>query len=161
VSPSKSQKTALVIEDNFFMAQLLSEKISHRGITPTHVQNGKDGLAHLKEETTHLVVLDLPLTGSTEGWKTLEAIRKSHKAEKLPIIVLLNTPDEALIKKATTLGATQVLVKADVNADGIVEAVAELLLGTTPESEKSAPKESKTKWPQAAKNIIKPAPAED
>lgn len=143
------------------MAQLLSEKISHRGITPTHVQNGKDGLAHLKEQATNLVVLDLPLTGSTEGWKTLEAIRKAHKVEKLPIIVLLNTQDETLIKKASTLGATLVLVKADVNADGIVEAVADLLLGNTPGSTASSPKEQVTKWPQAPKQVVKPAPAEE
>jgi type II secretory ATPase GspE/PulE/Tfp pilus assembly ATPase PilB-like protein len=155
VASSKSQKTALVIEDNFFMAQLLSEKIGHRGITPTHVQTGKDGLAHLKGHDVDLVVFDLPLVG--EGWKTLEAIRKSHPVDKLPLIVLMNTPDDKLLKKVVKLGATT-LVKADVNADGIVEVVAHLLLGTTPEPSTASQEPA---WPQAPVQATKPAPAEE
>src|SRR5688572_3950142 len=117
-------KRVLIIEDNYFMAQLLSEKIAHQGLAVTHAQDGQTGLDEMRKKMPDLVLLDLPLSGKLDGWVTLERIRSAN--DELPVLVLFNKDDADAIAKAKELGAASYLTKADVNTDGIVAAVVEL-----------------------------------
>ncbi len=141
--PKVTGNSVLIIEDNYFMAQLLSEKIAHQGLTPVHAQDGKIGLAELEKKIPSLILLDLPLSGPLDGVQTLAAIRKQKGGADVPVLVLFNTDDEAQIEAVTKLGTDHYLVKANVNATEIVTAVTDLVRGTPAETEPARAKESK------------------
>lgn len=122
-----SGKSVLIIEDNFFMAQLLSERIAHQGLAVSHAEDGTAGIAELEKKAPDLVLLDLPLSGKLDGWATLERIRKTD--EDLPIIILFNAQNADDVARAKELGVDHYLVKADVDAGGIVNAVVEMAIG--------------------------------
>jgi type II secretory ATPase GspE/PulE/Tfp pilus assembly ATPase PilB-like protein len=128
--PKASAKHVLIIEDNFFMAQLLSEKISHQGLSVTHAQDGESGLDELKKRAPALILLDLPLSGKIDGWQTLTRLRK--ESPSVQVVLLFNGTDADDIAKATELGVTEYLSKADVNADTIVARVVEIMTGKKP-----------------------------
>jgi general secretion pathway protein E len=128
--PKAAAKDILIIEDNFFMAQLLSEKIAHAGMRVLHSQDGETGLTELRKKKPDLILLDLPLSGKLDGWQTLEAIRKQDA--NLLILVLFNANKETDIARAKEFGNIEFLVKADVDAGMIVERTLELALGKTP-----------------------------
>lgn len=127
------------------MAQLLSEKIAHEGPQVVHAQDGATGLAELEKKQPDLVLLDLPLSGSLDGWKTIEGIRASNTT--IPILVLFNTENEDDIDRAKELGVTNHLVKTGVNASDIVAKALEILTGVraTPQIDEKPEKVSKKK----------------
>lgn len=124
-----ANKNVLIIEDNKVMAQLLSEKIAHQGLTPAHEETGKAGLDALDKDIPALVLIDFPLAGEPDGFGTMEKIRSQFDADKLKILALLHTADPETLKRATTLGANELIVKSDINADGIVSKVVEMVTG--------------------------------
>jgi len=122
-----SGKSVLIIEDNFFMAQLLSERIAHQGLAVSHAEDGEAGIAEMEKKTPDLILLDLPLSGKLDGWATLKRIRETH--EDMPVIILFNNQDPDDIVRAKELGVEHYLVKADVDAGAIVAAVVDTAIG--------------------------------
>ncbi|MEK7638329.1 MAG: ATPase, T2SS/T4P/T4SS family [Patescibacteria group bacterium] len=140
----KTSKNVLIIEDNKVMAQLLSEKIAHQGLVPVHAENGKAGLEALKKSVPALVLIDFPLSGSPDGFELLETIRKGYAIDKLKILALLHTADIETTERVTKFGATELLIKSDLNADGIVSKVVEMVTGHPVASIASTKKPAKT-----------------
>jgi len=124
-----ASKNVLIIEDNKVMAQLLSEKMAHEGLTPQHTPDGKTGLAELKKDKPALVLIDFPLAGPLDGFETLEKMRGEYGTEKLKILALLHTADAETVERVTKLGATELLIKSDFSADGIVSKIVEMVTG--------------------------------
>ncbi len=134
-------KVILIIEDNFFMAQLLGEKIARQGFSSVHAPDGEKGLAELEKQMPAVVLLDISLAGKQNGYSTLERIREKYPKEELPILALFNRQDADGIAKAQKLGADVSLVKADIDTNSIIAAATDLASGrapspTTPEKEK-------------------------
>ncbi len=148
-----ASKNVLIIEDNVVMAQLLSEKIAHQGLTPKHKEDGKTGLDELEKDTPALVLIDFPLSGSLDGFETLEKIREKFDAKKLKILALLHTAGNETIDRVTKLGATELLIKSDLNADGIVSKVVEMVTGhpVTPVAPPEKPAEAAKEVEELAK----------
>jgi len=145
---SNSAKNVLIIEDNFFMAQLLSEKIAHQGFTPAHEPDGEVGLAEIEKKVPDLLLVDLPLAGKVEGWSMLEQLHKKYP--NLPVVILFNAASDDDIARVSQLQAARYLIKGDVNADAIVAAVREVLLG--PEAPAVPAPQSDTKPTEPAKS---------
>ena len=124
-----SGKSVLIIEDNLFMAQLLSERIAHQGVVAVLAPDGKTGLAEIEKKAPALVLIDIPLSGTPDGFETLTAIRKNKDAANIPVLVLFNTPDKSNLERLGEIGYTEYLLKADVNADTIVRKALELATG--------------------------------
>ncbi len=135
------------------MAQLLSEKIEHQGLKPERALDGKAGLAELEKDTPALVVIDFPLSGPLDGFETLEKIREKFDTDTLQILVLSHTEDKENKERATKLGATDFLVKSDVNADVIVSKIVEMVTGhpVTPTVAPAKPTEESKAAPATAK----------
>lgn len=127
--PNVSGKSVLIIEDNFFMAQLLSEKIAHQGLVAIHAQDGTSGLSELESKSPALILVDLPLSGALDGYSMLVSISKSEKAKGIPVLILFNALDQKLIDACAALGYTDFFMKADTNADDIVAKIVFLIGG--------------------------------
>ncbi|CAA6799503.1 MAG: Putative two-component regulator [uncultured Sulfurovum sp.] len=72
-----------MIEDDYEIAQILTEYLSKFDITVTSVEEPYIGLSHLTQDNYDLLILDLTLPG-IDG---LEVIPKIRKTSSIPIIV--------------------------------------------------------------------------
>lgn len=72
-----------MIEDDYEIAQILTEYLSKHDIKVTSVEEPYMGLSHLTQDNYDLLILDLTLPG-IDG---LEVIPKIRKASSIPIIV--------------------------------------------------------------------------
>jgi len=158
---TKNLGTILIVEDNIFMAELLAEKISNVGYEPITVYDGKEALEKIKQKPS-LVLLDMPLPGEINGFDLLGRLRSSYSKTEIPVVVLFNLTDPALIEQSLKLGANFYLIKAYANTEEIVTKVGEILKSKTREIpiEKlpEMPKAEIAKGLQAAK--AKPAPVQ-
>lgn len=117
----------LIIEDNLFMSELLSEKISRQGFQTIVVFDGKEALETIEKEKISLILLDLPLLGDIDGFEVLKKVREKYNPKDIPIITLFNLDDPQSMEKSLALGANDYLVKAFANTDEIVARIVNLI----------------------------------
>ncbi|MGO9377338.1 MAG: response regulator [Dissulfurispiraceae bacterium] len=100
----------MLIEDSREDAELIQEMLN--GLSDNSVLKRADrlssGLKLLKEESFHVVLLDLGLPDN-DGLYALQQIR--NQEPELPVIVLTGLYDETLAMEAISLGAQDYLVK--------------------------------------------------
>src|SRR5215217_1585468 len=67
-------KDVLVIEDESYLCELLSDVIESEGHTARKASNGLEALERMKERKPELVLLDLMMP-IMDGWEFMEALR--------------------------------------------------------------------------------------
>lgn len=98
---------ALVIEDDYGLADILSAALTVAGYDVTIVRHGKTARELLAVETPHLITLDLHLPG-VNGMTLLKQIRRDERLAKT--YVMLVTADARLAQTMQD-DVTLVLVK--------------------------------------------------
>src|SRR3972149_5027702 len=86
--PDQKSIKILLIEDDSFLRELMSEKLRNSGYEVIEAVDGNEGLKKIQTENPALVLLDLILPG-IDGFDLLREFRKELKIE-VPIIVLQN-----------------------------------------------------------------------
>ena len=119
-------KKILIIEDDEFLRQLISKKMSSEGFSVTSAIDGSDGLEKVKNTMPDLVLLDL-LLPTIDGFDVLSAIKADKATASIPVIILSNLGQQEEISKGMNLGAVDFLVKAQLTPEEIVEKVKNLL----------------------------------
>lgn len=97
----------LVIDDDKELCALIKKSILTENIEADCCNNGKDGLAKLREKEYHLVILDVMMPGM-DGFETLELIRKESR---LPILMFTSKNDSASKVRGLRAGADDYLTK--------------------------------------------------
>jgi DNA-binding response OmpR family regulator len=123
-----AKKKVLVIEDDVFLSQLLSNRLQKLGVEVLRAADGEEGLKSIKEGQPNLVLLDLILPRMS-GFEVLESIRTDPMSQNIPIIIISNLGQDSDISKGKELGAIEYFVKAKTSIDGLVEKVQEVLGG--------------------------------
>jgi DNA-binding response OmpR family regulator len=121
-----SNKKVLVVEDDVFLAQLLTNRISKAGVNVVRAADGEEGLSMLRSEKPDLMLLDLILPKKS-GFELLEEMRADPALSNTPVIIVSNLGQEGDIKKGRELGAVEYFVKAKTSIDGLVERVKAIL----------------------------------
>lgn len=113
----------LVVEDDNYARDIYQEILTDAGFTVTTANNGEEGLAKLVEGGYDLVLLDvmMPKLDGLEVLKSLKAQGKGKNNGK--IILLTNLAHDPIIKEALDTGATDYLIKSDLNPDQLLEHV--------------------------------------
>jgi len=119
----------LVVEDDSFLRDLISRKLTKEGFQVLQALEGEEGLRKAIEEKPHIVLLDLILPGM-DGFEILQKIRADEGAGKVPVIILSNLGQKDDIEKGNKLGATDYLVKAHNTPGEIVDKVKMILAKT-------------------------------
>ena len=83
----------LLVEDDLALAALEAEFLTVHGYTVVTVHSGELAIMALRHSIPDLVVLDLELTGSVNGWEVLQALRASAT-----IPVLLTTSSATAVR---------------------------------------------------------------
>ena len=109
----------LLIEDDSFLRELMSEKLRNAGYNVIEAADGNDGLKKIQKELPALILLDLILPG-IDGFDLLRAFRKELKIE-VPIIVLSNLGNKDDIDRVMAAGANDYLIKAHFTPTDVLE----------------------------------------
>ena len=119
-------KKVLVVEDDVFLAQLLTNRISKAGVNVMRAADGEEGLEMLRANRPNLMLLDLILPKKS-GFELLEEMRADPSISNTPVIIVSNLGQESDVKRGRELGAVEYFVKAKTSIDGLVERVKAIL----------------------------------
>lgn len=106
-----AKRSALVVEDDADIGQLLKFILEREGFEVEHLADGRAALARLASgSTVDLILLDFMLPFAS-GLEVLAAARGLDGWRQVPIIMLTAKSSEADIVQALDLGANDYVVK--------------------------------------------------
>ena len=97
----------LIVDDDKELCALIKRSVLSEDIETDFCNNGKAGLAKLKETDYQLVILDIMMPGM-DGFETLEQIRKESS---IPILMFTSKNDSASKVRGLRAGADDYLTK--------------------------------------------------
>lgn len=116
-------KKILIIEDDRFLRELITRKLSTEGYEVVEAVDGEAGVKMAKDSKPDLVLLDLILPG-IGGFEVLEKIKKDQATSSILVIILSNLGQKEDIERGIALGATDFLIKAHFTPGEIIEKIA-------------------------------------
>ena len=114
-------KKILLIEDDPDIQKIYSEKLGSEGFEVVGKMTGNEGMAYAKNTKPDLVLLDIMLPGSLNGFDVLESFKKDEELKKIPVIILTNI--EGQEKPAREIGAVDYIIKANTDLNQVVEKI--------------------------------------
>lgn len=115
-------KTILVIEDDKFLRELISQKLMKEGYNVSEAVDGEEGIKKIKTEKPDLVLLDLILPG-IDGFEVLSQKKEDPGLSSIPVIILSNLGQKEDVEKGLKLGAVDYLIKAHFTPGEIIEKI--------------------------------------
>src|SRR5205085_8474217 len=89
----------LVVEDDTSLARLEGEVLAANGYVVAIAENGERAIAALRQSIPDLVLLDLELSGTMNGWDVLQTLRTYARTP-----VLLTSAESSVRKQMRTSG---------------------------------------------------------
>ncbi|MBP6869090.1 MAG: response regulator [Candidatus Pacebacteria bacterium] len=123
-------KFIMVVEDDPILKNLLGHTFAGKYQT-LYASDGNEALALFEQYKPSLVLLDIMLP-AMDGYAVLKAIRaRTDDFKTVPIVIVSNLGQKADIERAKQLGATDYLVKAEVEIEEIMKKI-ESIVGGVP-----------------------------
>jgi PAS domain S-box-containing protein len=88
-------KKALIVDNNYFFVQFLSELLEKRGYRVIKAYDGKEGIARLEDDPVDIVFADL-IMPKVDVRQFIEFIRVKYQENHFPIVALSGTVIEQL-----------------------------------------------------------------
>ena len=104
------KRTILIIEDDSFFIQMLTNLLETAGYIVHATKDGKTGLEMIGRVNPDIIILDWNLP-DIMGFDVLKQIKSNIKYSHLPVIVLTGHSNPKVVKEAITLGASYFIVK--------------------------------------------------
>ena len=109
--PAASAIQVLVVDDQLSMRALISTALKQIGfVNIRDAADGELGLQEMISRPAHLVISDFNMP-NMDGIGFLQAVRANPSTKKAAFIILTAQGDRALVQKAASLGANNVLAK--------------------------------------------------
>mgnify|MGYP006291090135 CR=1 FL=1 len=118
----EQNKKILIVEDDKFLRELISQKLVKEGFDIAEAVDGEQAVKKVKDVDPDLILLDLILPG-IDGFEVLTKIKEDPVLAEVPVIVLSNLGQKDDIEKGLNLGATDYLIKAHFTPSEIIEKV--------------------------------------
>ena len=119
-------KKILIIEDDKFLAKMISRTLESHNYEIILAGSGKEGLVKASGSDVDLILLDIMLP-DIDGFDLLETIKGDEKTKKIPVVIISNLGQPEDIQRGRTLGAKDYLVKSDLSLDEVVKKVQKYL----------------------------------
>lgn len=118
----------LLVEDDAFLREICSKKLTKEGYTVYEAIDGSQALEGVKRLKPDIVLLDIILP-AIDGFQILNQIKTSEDKDlaKVPVIMLSNLGQDDDIKKAIDMGANDYLVKAHFTTEEIVTKIKKVI----------------------------------
>ncbi len=115
-------KKVLIVEDDPFIRDITTIKLSEHGYSVVSSANGEDALASIEADVPDVLVLDLDLPGIS-GIDVLTHIRKTENLKNISAIIFSNNDNVELREKITALGVSGFFVKASTEYDELYKLI--------------------------------------
>lgn len=115
-----------IIEDDQVISQMYRMKFEADGFEVQLADNGKQGVAMVKDFTPDIILLDLQMP-NMNGAEALAEIRSNDWGKQIPVIILTNLGEEEAPKSLRSLGIHSYIVKADLTPRQVVAHIKEAL----------------------------------
>lgn len=120
-------KTILIIEDDKFLRELITQKLIKEGYETAEAIDGEEGIKKIKEGKPDLILLDLILPG-IDGFEVLSRMKSDSALASIPVIILSNLGQKEDVERGLKLGAIDYLIKAHFTPGEIIEKVKSALI---------------------------------
>lgn len=116
------KKKILIVEDDEFVAEIYSTKLSEMGYDVLVVRDGQEGLTVLGRNKVDLILLDI-LMPVMSGIEMLEEMKKKEEWKNIPVILLTNVGEKESIEKVKGLGVKNYLIKSHFTPAEVIEKI--------------------------------------
>ncbi|MCF7820020.1 MAG: response regulator [Candidatus Pacebacteria bacterium] len=117
----------LLVEDDPFLANIYEKKFAQAGFKLDKVGAAEPALDIISKNKPDLVLLDILLPGSLDGFAVLQKIKSSPTTENILVIMLSNFSGTEEVKKAKKLGADDYIIKIELTPSEVVDKVKRIL----------------------------------
>ena len=118
-------KKVLLIEDDEFIRDLYKRQLDLCDMFTYAFSNGTDGLKSVEENQYDLILLDIMLPGMN-GLDVLRNLKATDATKNIPVIMVSNLGQDAVVKEGFALGAIGYLIKATFTPDQIVQEITKI-----------------------------------
>lgn len=119
-------KKIMWVEDDQFLSDLISRKLSKQGCKLLYAATGEDALKVLENEIPDIILLDILLPG-INGFDVFEQMKSNARLKDVPVIILSNFSQQSQIDRGKELGASRFLIKATIVLDDLVKEIVAVL----------------------------------
>lgn len=119
-------KKILLVEDESFLANLLSDYIKEQGVSLEQASTGEECLAKASAVKPDIILLDIILPG-IDGYEVLKQLKANPELSKIPVIFLSNLGGKEEIERGMELGAADYLVKSSLVMEEIIKKIKGIL----------------------------------
>jgi len=123
---SEKNRKILIVEDDKFLAKMLSRTLESHQYETLIAATGKEGLVKAAQGGVDLILLDIILP-DLDGFDLLETIKNDEKIKNIPVIIISNLGQPEDIAQGRSLGAKDYLVKSDLSLDEVVKKIRNIL----------------------------------
>jgi PAS domain S-box-containing protein len=106
-------KKALIVDNNYFFVEFLSELLEKRRYSVIKAYDGKDGIAKLENETVDIIFADL-IMPKVDVRQFIEFIRIKYQENHIPIVALSGTVIEQM-SELDKIGADYYIPKGPID----------------------------------------------
>ena len=106
--------TVLLIEDDTTVAHIFSLSLERAGYRVVVATDGADGLEKARNDSPDLIFLDIRMP-RMDGMEVLRALVSDAATRDVPVVMMSNFDDPALVRETARLGARDYMVKVGVN----------------------------------------------
>jgi phosphoserine phosphatase RsbU/P len=115
-------KKVLLVEDDVFVSDVYSTRLSKEGYQVFLKNNGRDAVSWLETNVPDIVLLDIMMP-YMDGIEVLKELRQKDSCKDVPVIMLTNLSEKENIREALSLGANDYLIKSHFTPSEIVTKV--------------------------------------
>jgi len=122
----QDQKKILLVEDDKFLSEMYTTKLTDSGFEVEVSSDGQDALTKVKEQKPDLILLDVVLP-KMDGFEFLQLLKKDDSTKDILVIILTNLGQKEEVEKGLKLGANDYIIKAHFTPTEVVAKVKKLL----------------------------------
>lgn len=115
-------KKILIVEDDKFLRDLITQKLSNENFDVVIAQDGEEGIRKIEDEKPDLVILDL-LLPQIDGFEVLKRMKANQKIADTPVIILSNLGQKEDVERGMALGAKDYMIKAHFTPNEVIDKV--------------------------------------
>lgn len=120
-----SEYTALIVEDDTFILDLLVYKFKSHGWKVVSAMDGETCMEKVTETKPNIILLDILLPG-INGYEVLERLKADEKLKDIPVLILSNYGQQEEVDRSKELGAVDHLIKANIIIEDVISRAEEI-----------------------------------
>lgn len=106
-----NKPTVLLVEDNAVLRESLTYLLSLHGYNTLEATNGNEALETLSQNLPDVILLDIMLGDSLDGFSILKIIKSDSRIRHIPVIIISALTQDTNILNGLELGANDYVVK--------------------------------------------------